>query len=103
MQYKSSENPLYPIFIKGWKSIEKTEFLNWARENLTGQFLMINSSGYLEQYDRPVHKLDYFGELNEFAYVKESFSGSIFFTKPEDQTAFLIVFESVVEENSGRF
>lgn len=105
MQYKSSSDPLYPVVIKHWRTDEKVKFLDWAKENIKSQFLTIsqNSNGSLEQYTKPIQKNGYFGEMNDFAHSKDTFSGMILFTAPEDLTAFLIVFESTVEDQYSRY
>lgn len=100
MQYKSSCDPLYPVVIKGWRGDERAKFFEWALENIKGQFMILpsSSSGYIEHYTRPIEKNSYFGEPNDYSSSKEQYAGLILFSTPEDLSAFLIVFESVVED-----
>ena len=100
MQYKSSANPLYPVFIQRWRKDETDKFLDWARENLKGQFMISysnNSSFDYDHYTKPMDKYSYFGELNNYSVAKNRFVSMILFTNPEDLSAFLIVFENVID------
>lgn len=96
MQYKSSADPLYPIVVKDWTPNEREKFLAWAKDNCQGQFLMIatGGSGTIQHFTRPAERTGIFGDFNDFSMSKEVFTGIILFSKAEDQTAFLIVFES---------
>lgn len=98
MYYFSSSKSLYTVFINHMDSIDREKIMDWCRDNIVGQLMVIgggHGSMTLKCYTQPDQNLDHFGRRNNFSEKNDSVAMMLGFTEQSDLTAFLIMFESI--------
>lgn len=97
MKFVSSSEPLYTVVLEKIDKDEQAAISSWALDNITGQMVfMTNNSGWiaLNCVSKPEFSKDHFGRKNKFSERSSNVNSIIGFTRQEDLTAFLIMFES---------